>query len=140
MSMPLSYDVPLINHRRPTPWPVVSAVGCGPTLIQRGCFVVTDRLERLASPGALPRTFVAYDAPRGRPTHFVLGIASSMTFQDLAAFLQTYFPHYDGTRVEAAMCLDGGASTQLSYRSGSMTQSPRFTGVTVPDAVVILPR
>ena len=38
------------------------------------------------------------------------------------------------------MCLDGGASTQLSYRKHATVQSPRFTGVTVPDAVVILPR
>ena len=139
-STPLAYDAPLISHRRPKSWPVVSAVGCGPTLIQRGRVVVTDRLERLASPGALPRTFVAYDMPSGRPAHFVLGIASAMTFQDLAAFLQAYFPRYDGTRAEAAMCLDGGASTQLTYRSGHTTQSPRFTGVTVPNAVVILPR
>ena len=139
-SRPLAYAAPLLGHRRPTPWPVVSAVGCGPTLIQRGRFVVTDRLERLASPGALPRTFVAYDGPRGRPAHFVLGIASAMTYQDLAAFLQSYFPRYDGTRAEAAMCLDGGASTQLTYRTHNTVQSPRFTGVTVPDAVVILPR
>ena len=108
-SAPLAYDAPLISHRRPQPWPVVSAVGCGPTLIQRGRVIVTDRLERLASPGALPRTFVAYDAPSGRPTHFVLGVASAMTYQDLATFLADYFSRYDGTQAEAAMCLDGGA-------------------------------
>ena len=39
------------------------------------------------------------------------------------------------------MCLDGGASTQLSYRlPDGAVQSPRETGVTVPDAIVILPR
>lgn len=114
-------------------------VGCGPTLIQQGKSVVTDRLERLASPGPLPRTFVAYDGPAGRPAHFLLGIASGMTYPDLAAFLTDYFARYDGTRAEAAMCLDGGASTQLSYRRRNTVQSPRFTGVTVPDAVVIRP-
>ncbi|MBV9849630.1 MAG: phosphodiester glycosidase family protein [Armatimonadetes bacterium] len=136
----VAYDAPLIRHRRPRPWPVTDAIGCGPTLIQRGRVVVTDRLERLASPGPLPRTFVAYDGPAGHPAHFVLGVASSTTYPDLASFLRDYFSRYDGTQVEAAMCLDGGASTQFSYRQGNAVQSPRFTGVTVPDAVVLLPR
>ena len=64
-----------------------------------------------------------------------------MTYHDLAAFLAAYFPRCDKTRPGDAMCLDGGASTQLSYRlkDGSI-QSPRETGITVPDAVLILPR
>lgn len=133
------YENPVIRHGRPRPWPVESAVGCGPTLIQHGQIVVTDRLERLASPGPRPRTFVAYDGPAGRPRHFILGIASNMTFSDLAAFLASYFSRYDGTPAEAAMCLDGGASTQMSYRLNQAVRSPLFTGVTVPDAVVIMP-
>ena len=139
-SEPAAYAQPLIRRHAPRPWPVQDAVGCGPTLIQQGQVVTTDRLERLASPGPLPRTFVAYDGLADHPTHFVLGIASAMTYADLAAFLETYFPRHDGTRAEAAMCLDGGASTQLSYRQDAAIQSPRFTGVTVPDAVVLLPR
>jgi exopolysaccharide biosynthesis protein len=115
-------------------------VGCGPTLIQAGKTVVTDRRERLASPGARPRTFVAYDGPPGRPTHFVLGVASALTFPDLAVFLQDYFTRYDATRAEAAMCLDGGASTQLSFRQGNAVQSPLATGVSVPDAVILRPQ
>ena len=136
----VSYDTPLISHAVPRPWRIREAVGCGPTLIQHGKVVVSDRLERLASPGALPRTFVAYAGPAGRPTHFVLGVASAMTYQDLALFLRDYFPRCDRTQAGAAMCLDGGASTQLSYRRADGVQSPRFTGVSVPDAVVILPR
>ena len=135
-----AYDAPLIRPHALRPWPAVDAVGCGPTLIQCGWVVVTDRLERLASPEARPRTFVAYDGPKGHPGHFVLGIASGMTYQDLAVFLLAYFPRCDKTRAQAAMCLDGGASTQLSYWQDHAVQSPRFTGVTVPDAVVLLPR
>ena len=134
-----AYDGPLVRRRRGRPWLVMDAVGCGPTLIQRGKITVTDRLERLASPGALPRTFVAYDGPAAHPTHFVLGVASGMTYQDLAKFLKDYFSRYDGTQAEAAMCLDGGASTQFSYRQNNVAQSPRFTGVTVPDAVIVRP-
>ena len=37
------------------------------------------------------------------------------------------------------MCLDGGASTQMTYRLSGALQSPRETGVTVPDALVLLP-
>ena len=37
------------------------------------------------------------------------------------------------------MCLDGGASTQMTYAAGGAAQSPRETGVTVPDALVLLP-
>ena len=120
-------------------WHVLEAVGCGPTLIAGGKVVVTQYQERLVSPGPVPRTFVAYDSVGGRPRHLVFGIASGATFQDLAAFLAAYFPRYDSTRAQAAMCVDGGASTQLSYRLNGVVQSPRETGVTVPDALVLLP-
>lgn len=119
------------------PWRVQSAVGCGPMLIFDARVVTTDRQERLVSPGPEPRTFVAYDVG-GK--HFVLGLASGMEYRDLAEWLRDYFPRYDHTQAAAAMCLDGGASTQLSYRQGGAVCSPRETGVTVPDAVVILPR
>ena len=120
-------------------WPIWDAVGCGPTLISAGQINVTQSSERLASPGLRPRTFVAYDGPSGKPRHFVFGIASGMTFQTLAAFLKAYFPRYTQTTAQAAMCLDGGASTQLSYQLNGQTQSPMETGVTVPDALVLLP-
>ncbi len=128
-------------HGPGTPWPVQSGVGCGPMLIQDGQVRVTDRQERLASAGALPRTFVAYSTGR-HPSHVVIGMASGMEYRALAAFLLRYFPRYDHTQARAAMCLDGGASTQLSYRAGQpgAVQSPRDTGITVPDAVVLVPR
>jgi exopolysaccharide biosynthesis protein len=124
------------------PWPLQSGVGCGPMLVQNGHVRVTDRQERLASAGALPRTFVAYGMGRHGPAHFIMGMASGMEYRDLAAFVMRYFSQYDHMRAQAAMCLDGGASTQLSYRAdaGSATQSPRETGVSVPDAVVLMPR
>lgn len=127
---------------RGTAWAAQSAVGCGPTLVQNRQVRVTDREERLASGGALPRTFVAYDRGAHGQRHFVLGMASGMEYRDLAAFVVRYFARYDGTQAQAAMCLDGGASTQLSYRAGpgGQVQSPRETGVSVPDAVVIAPR
>jgi hypothetical protein len=107
-------------------WSARTIVGCGPTLLRRGKIFVTDRQERLVNPSPEARTFVAYDGPAGVPRHFVMGMA--------------YFPRYDKTRPGDAMCLDGGSSTQLSYRLKDGTvQSPRETGATVPDAVLILP-
>ena len=125
--------------RRGAAWRIAQAVGCGPTLISGGRIVVTQYQERLASPGARPRTFVAYDLVNGRPKHLLVGTASGSDFHALSAFLAGYFPHYDGGRAEAAMCLDGGASTQMTYRANGALQSPRETGVTVPDALVLVP-
>ena len=122
------------------PWKAEDAVGCGPTLIANGKIVVTQYQERLVSPGPRPRTFVAYDSAHGHPMHLVVGIASGSDYAALAAFLSRYFVHYDGSRAEAAMCLDGGASTQMAYVLDGKVQSPRETGVTVPDALVLLPR
>lgn len=123
------------------PWGVAMAVGCGPTLLQGGKLFVADRQERLVSEGANARTFVAYDGPAGHPRHFALGMASGITYRDLAAFLISYFPRYDKTSAAAAMCLDGGSSTQLSYRLKNGTvQSPRETGVSVPDAILVVPK
>lgn len=120
-------------------WNAADAVGCGPTLISQSKVVVTQYQERLVSPGPKPRTFVAYDGPAGRPWHLVVGIASGAEFSELAAFIARYFPHYDHSRAEAAMCLDGGASTQMTYVLNGAALSPRETGVTVPDALVLLP-
>lgn len=125
--------------RRGAEWRVTQAVGCGPTLIAGGKIVVTQYGERLVSPGPRPRTFVAYDRVDGRPRHLLVGMASGADFHALAAFVAAYFPRYDGTQAEAAMCLDGGASTQMTYRLGGALQSPRETGVTVPDALALLP-
>ena len=133
-----SYVGPM--RRESTAWTVADAVGCGPTLIANGKIVVTQYQERLVSPGPEPRTFVAYDSVNGRPKHLVAGIASGSDYPALAAFLSRYFSLYDGTRAEAAMCLDGGASTQMAYVLNGRVQSPRETGVTVPDALVLLPR
>jgi exopolysaccharide biosynthesis protein len=119
-------------------WGVSDAVGCGPTLIAGGKVFVTPYQERLVSPGPEPRTFVAYDGPDGHPAHLVVGMASGADFQELAAFLSRYFPRYDGSRAQAAMCLDGGASTQMTYVFHGTEQSPRETGVTVPDALVLV--
>lgn len=120
-------------------WRVAQAIGCGPTLISGGKVVVTQYQERLVSPGPRARTFVAYDLADGKPRHLLVGTASGADFHALAAFLAAYFPRYDGTRAEAAMCLDGGASTQMTFRLNGALQSPRETGVTVPDALVLRP-
>ncbi len=125
--------------RQSAAWSVSDAVGCGPTLISQSRIVVTQYQERLVSPGPEPRTFVAYDGLADHPKHLVIGIASGADFSELAAFIARYFPRYDHSRAEAAMCLDGGASTQMTYVVDGAAQSPRETGVTVPDALVLLP-
>ena len=127
-----------MGHRS-TGWNAADAVGCGPTLISQSKIVVTQYQERLVSPGPEPRTFVAYDGPDGHPRHLVVGIASGADFADLAAFVSRYFPRCDHSRAEAAMCLDGGASTQMTYVVNGAAQSPRETGMSVPDALVLLP-
>jgi len=125
--------------RRGAAWRVAQAVGCGPTLISAGRIVVTQYQERLTSPGPRPRTFVAYDLVNGRPRHLLVGTASGADFRALAAFLAAYFPRYNGTRAEAAMCLDGGASTQMTFKLNGALQSPLETSVSVPDVLVLLP-
>ena len=133
----IAYAGPML--RRLAVWSAADAVGCGPTLISQSKIVVTQYQERLVSPGPEPRTFVAYDGPAEHPRHLVVGIASGADFSELAAFIARYFPRYDHSRAEAAMCLDGGASTQMTYVLNGEALSPRETGVTVPDALVLLP-
>ena len=134
----MAYTAPM--SRQSAVWPVTDAVGCGPTLISQSKIVVTQYQERLVSPGPEPRTFVAYDGPAEHPRHLIIGIASGADFAELAAFIARYFPRYDHSRAESAMCLDGGASTQMTYVLNGVAQSPRETGMTVPDALVLLPR
>jgi exopolysaccharide biosynthesis protein len=132
------YETPL-NPTTQSYWTAGSAVACGPRLIN-GCKIqVSDRDERLVSPPALRRTFVGFDVENGKPRHLVLGIGSAMTFQDAAAFLQRYFRETHGTDCAEAMCLDGGSSTQLSYRIPTGFVDARPTGVTVPTAILVVP-
>jgi hypothetical protein len=128
-------------------WNLRSAVACGPRLIAKGVLLITDRQERLVSPRALPRTFVAYDTEgtgrSARPRHLVLGIAMQMTFADVAACLQRYFRTVHHTECADALCLDGGSSSQLVYRDPQQSAAqdayietrPAF--VTVPTALLI---
>ena len=131
-----TYDGPMGKSR--SAWRITQAVGCGPMLIAGGHVVVTDTRERLVSPGQRPRTFVAYDRVDGQALHFIVGTASAIDFRSLANWIAGYFRRVHGTGAEAAMCLDGGASTQMTYRVAGAVQSPRETGVTVPDALVLL--
>ncbi len=118
-------------------WPVESAVACGPRLICRGRTRVTDRDERLASPGKLYRTFVGYTVEGGQPRHLLLCVATAMEFEDAAAFIDAYCRQYHHVACYDAMCLDGGSSSQLVYRSGSGYTETFSTIVTVPTAVVV---
>ena len=128
-------------------WNLRSALACGPRLIAEGTVVITDRQERLVSPRALPRTFVAYDVEgtgrSARPRHLVLGVVMEMTFADVAACLQRYFRTVHHTECAEALCLDGGSSSQMVYRDPQhpaaqdayIDARPGF--VTVPTALLI---
>ncbi len=127
-----------LNPVRQRFWTVDSAVACGPRLIWNGRIAVTDKEERLVSPPPFRRTFAAYSLQSGKPRHLVLGIAESMTFQDVGAFLERYFRRYHNTPCAEAMCLDGGASSQLSYRTQQGLTDIRPVNITVPTAILIL--
>lgn len=129
-----------VNPASQTYWQAACAVACGPRLLKGGSVNVTDRDERLVSPPALRRTFVAFDIENGKPRHLALGIGTAMTFQDAAAFLQRYFRETHGTANAEAMCLDGGSSTQMAYRVPTGYADVRPTSVTVPTAILIVPR
>lgn len=135
-------------------WHVSSAVACGPRLIAQGTLKITDHEERLMSPSALPRTFVAYDidgkGAHAVPHHLVMGIAMEMTYNDVATFLQAYFQKQHGAVCAEAMCLDGGSSSQLVFRNPqaagnkavpSLQADPwidtRPSHVSVPTAILI---
>ena len=121
------------------PWRPSSAIGCGPTLIHDGRSVVTDRSERLVSEGQLPRTFIAYDLVDHRPRHVAFGIANAATFDEVTAQIQDFFSTYEHTSPWAAMCLDGGSSTQMTYRIGKTISTPRETEVGVTDCLLVVP-
>ena len=128
-------------------WNLRSALACGPRLIAEGALVLTDREERLVSPRALPRTFVAYDMEgtgrNARPRHLVLGVVMEMTFADVAVCLQRYFRTVHHTECADALCLDGGSSSQLVYHDPQQPDAPnafidaRPGFVTVPTALLI---
>jgi Phosphodiester glycosidase len=128
------------NPTDPRPWDVRWAVACGPRLIHRGHRYIADRIERLRSPERLPRTVVAYDSDGTMPRHLLLLRADAMTYEDLAAFVQRYFPAHHGTRAAEAMCLDGGASSQIVYRQGNRLIDAAPTGVKVPTALLLVPK
>lgn len=135
----MRYAAP-VNPVRGVRWRVQSAVACGPRLLVRGKRRITDREERLLSPGRLTRAFAAYDLVDGRPRHFVLGRADAMEFTDVADYLIAYFQRAHGTTPYDALCLDGGPSAQLVYRDGTGLRDAEPTGVHVPTAIVLLPK
>jgi len=135
-----AYDTPTpANLANGVAWRPLSAIGCGPTLIHNGKSVVTDRSERLVSEGPLPRTFVAYDLVDGHPRHVAFGIANAATFDEITTELQDFFSTYEHTRAWAAMCFDGGSSTQMTYRIGKTISAPRETEVGVTDCLLVVP-
>ncbi len=120
-----------------TPWTVRDALQCGPRLIHNGRIETSQRGERLASPGALPRTFLGYGGPDGRPRYFVLCAADGMEYAECARFLHDYFRREHGCACSEAMCLDGGASTQASWREGDALHSDPDPHTSVPTAVLV---
>lgn len=118
-------------------WKVRDAVGCGPTLVRDGRAAVRDREERLVSPGSLPRTLVAYGPNDGAPRLLTLAVAERMEYAEAAAFIVDHFRTRHHMRCKAAMCLDGGGSSQLAYAHGGRIVSAAPSPVTVPTAVVV---
>jgi hypothetical protein len=98
---------------------------------------VSDRAERLTSSGLLPRTFVGYAAPAGTPRYLVFGVATAMSFQDAAEFLDGYFRRFHGVPCAEAMSLDGGPSSQLTYRTQDALHEAQASDVTVPTALLV---
>lgn len=133
------YDQP-VNPTSSSAWPVRAAVACGPRLFVRGRQRITDREERLVSPGRLMRAFVAYDHVEGKPRHLVFGRADAAEYAALADYLTTYFKKTHGTTPHDAMCLDGGPSAQLVYRDNNTLRDAEPTGVLVPTAILLIPK
>ncbi len=119
------------------PWEIESGLSGGPRLIANGRVAVSDRTERLASSGLLPRTFVGYAAQAGTPRYLVLGVATSMSFQDAAEFLDDYFRRFHGLACAEAMSLDGGPSSQLTYRADGVFHEAQASDVTVPTSLLV---
>jgi hypothetical protein len=133
----------LLRYERPErlrngrPWPSASAIAGGPRLIHGGQVEVADRGERLVSPGELSRTFVAYSVRNPGKRRLVMGTATAMTYRDVAAYLSDYFRNEAGVVCEEAMCLDGGPSSQLSYRHGAQVHSSPGAGEPVPTCLLV---
>lgn len=127
----------VISPKEKRLWEIESAVACGPRLVHDGKLAITDREERLISPGRLARAFVAYDRT-GR--YLVLGRADESEFSELAAYLVRFFSETLHAPIEEAMCLDGGPSAQLVYRAGARVVDVEPTGVQVPTAILLLPK
>ncbi len=121
-------------------WSVREAVGCGPTLVVGGKVRVTDRQERLVSPGRLPRTFIGYSSRSGKPDRLVMAVGQAMEYSDAAAFMAGYFRRELKTECERAMCLDGGASSQIACVADGNVVEPYAAYVKVPTAVAIKAR
>ncbi|NLH97907.1 MAG: phosphodiester glycosidase family protein [Chthonomonadales bacterium] len=121
-------------------WSVREAVGCGPTLVVSGRPTVTDREERLVSPGRLHRTFVGYSASSGKPAVVVVAVGGAMEYADAAAFMARYFEREHGVACARAMCLDGGGSSQLAYVREGNVETPAPAFLTVPTAIVVRAR
>jgi hypothetical protein len=132
----LAYPAPE-GLRDGSPWDVESGLSGGPRLIARGHVAVSDRAERLASSGLLPRTFVAYAAQAGEPRYMVMGVATAMTFQDAARFLDGYFRRFHGLACTEAMSLDGGPSSQLAYRADGALYEAQASDTTVPTCLLV---
>ena len=116
-------------------WRVREAVACGPRLVRGGRIEVSARSERLASPGALPRTFLGYGGASDR--YLVLCATGAMEFEDCARFLMEYFRREHGTACSEGMALDGGGSTQAAWRRGARIESGPVPLTTVPTAVLV---
>lgn len=131
----------VVNPAPGVPWNVSSAVACGPRLFVRGTRRITDREERLVHDKRVARAFVAYDlGPDRRPLHLVLARADRMTYGEVADWLDAYFARTYGTRPHDALCMDGGASAQLTYRENGRLRDAEPTGVLVPTAILLVPR
>jgi hypothetical protein len=133
---PRKADKPIAPYQV-RPWDIDSAVACGPRLIHRGNIEVCDRQERLRNTEPAPRTFVAYDAQQGQPSRLILGCGDNLRYPDVARFLQRYCSERHGSHIAEAMCLDGGASSQLVYKDGESLVDARPTGVFVPTAIIV---
>ena len=136
----------VVSYTSPTPsgadigtkWSVRDAVVCGPVIAHDGHIAISDYPEHLVMASEYPRTFVAYDG-NGASKHFVLGVITGAYFPYLARFLEYYFRVVDDTHLGSAVCLDGGPSSQLSFRQGHNIVSPLATGVECPDAIILVP-
>lgn len=121
-------------------WDVHQALACGPRLIRDGKTEISYRGERLASPGALPRTFVGTAVTPDGTRRLVLCAADGMEFEDCARFLTEYFRRQYGVACADAMCLDGGASTQAAWRGSakdSQISTELYASTAVPTALLV---